>query len=211
MRRFLDEQGKVSPVLLIAGGLAVAALAYTMLVPANPPPVSLEKPSASSMPAVKPGAPSPGPVVKPGAPAPGAAPSSKNPVAPAVSPLPVADPGAASVNTTRDPFAPGKLALLGLKDSNPASSPLYVGPPGSSPLPPGKTPEVGDGKPVYKGSAKTESGQVAIVVYRNKSYILQIGDRLPTTDYRLAQIQPDVIILDTGSEQLRLTKKREAK
>jgi hypothetical protein len=199
MRRLSDEQGKISPVLLIAGGLAVAVLAYIMLVPAaNPPAILLENPPTSSTPAVK-----------PGAPAPGAAPSPKISTPPAVSPLPTANPGAADVSTTRDPFAPGKLALLGLKDNNPASSPLYVGPsPGSSP---GKTPETGDGKPVYKGSAKTGSGQVAIVVYKNKSYILQIGDRLPTTDYRLAQIQPDMIILDTGFEQLRLTKKREAK
>jgi hypothetical protein len=202
MRQLFDEQGKTSPVLIIALVLTLAAGAYFTFAPSGTP-----APAALASPPKQPGVPAPGVsapgVPAPGVPAPGMAPS------PSVSPSPKAPPEAADVSTTRDPFTPGKVAILGLKNNNPESSPLYVRPsPGSNSIPSLQSP---DDKPAYKGSAKTETGQVAIVTYKKKSYLLQIGDRLPGTDYRLAQIQPDAIVFDTGSEQIRLTKKGEAK
>ncbi|TCL67434.1 hypothetical protein EDC14_1014124 [Hydrogenispora ethanolica] len=65
--------------------------------------------------------------------------------------------------------------------------------------------------PVWQGIIGTTANKLALVGFKNKSYLLKIGDRLSDSDYRLTEIQPDAILLQSATKQLRLGKTKEAK
>lgn len=66
-------------------------------------------------------------------------------------------------------------------------------------------------KPVLKGIIGTESSQVIIVRYQNKSYLLKLGEILPGTKYRVAEINESSVTLLTPKGRLKLDKKERAK
>lgn len=66
-------------------------------------------------------------------------------------------------------------------------------------------------KPVLKGIMGTESSQVIIVRYQNKSYLLKLGEILPGTKYRVVEITNDSVILMTPKGRIKLDKKERAK
>jgi len=66
-------------------------------------------------------------------------------------------------------------------------------------------------QPVWTGTIATAEERVVIIKYNNKSFILQLGETLPGTDYRLVEIRQDVVILQATGGQLRLRRKEEAK
>lgn len=66
-------------------------------------------------------------------------------------------------------------------------------------------------EPLWKGTIKTNDGQVAIISYHGKSYLLRIGDQLSDSNYRLSEINQDSILLTSPKKPLRLRKNEEAK
>jgi hypothetical protein len=66
-------------------------------------------------------------------------------------------------------------------------------------------------KPILKGIMGTESSQVIIVRYQNKSYLLKLGEILPGTKYRVVEITNDSVILMTPKGRIKLDKKERAK
>lgn len=66
-------------------------------------------------------------------------------------------------------------------------------------------------KPILKGIMGTASSQVIIVRYQNKSYLLKLGEILPGTQYRVAEINHNSVILQTPKGSLKLEKKERAK
>lgn len=66
-------------------------------------------------------------------------------------------------------------------------------------------------KPVLKGIVGTASAQVIIVRYKNKSYLLKLGEILPGTEYRVAEISPSRTILQSPKGRLTLDRKERGK
>ncbi|NLY88431.1 MAG: hypothetical protein GX085_02260 [Firmicutes bacterium] len=66
-------------------------------------------------------------------------------------------------------------------------------------------------QPVWTGTIATTEGRVVIIRHNNKSYILQLGEILPGTDYRLVEIRQEMVVLQAPGGQLRLRRKEEAK
>ncbi len=66
-------------------------------------------------------------------------------------------------------------------------------------------------KPVLKGIVGTSSSQVVIVRYQNKSYLLKLGEILPGTKYRVAEIHNSSVVFLTPTGRLKLDKKERAK
>lgn len=66
-------------------------------------------------------------------------------------------------------------------------------------------------KPILKGIVGTASTQVIIVRYQNKSYLLKLGEILPGTEYRVAEISGSEVVLLSPKGRLKLDKKERAK
>lgn len=66
-------------------------------------------------------------------------------------------------------------------------------------------------KPVLKGIVGTASTQVIIVRYKNKSYLLKLGEILPGTEYRVVEIDSNEVKLLSSKGLLILDKKARAK
>lgn len=66
-------------------------------------------------------------------------------------------------------------------------------------------------QPVWTGTIATAEEKVIIIRYNNKSYILQLGETLPGTEYRLVEIRQEMVVLQGPGGQLRLRRKEEAK
>ncbi|NLY75400.1 MAG: hypothetical protein GX075_08855 [Firmicutes bacterium] len=66
-------------------------------------------------------------------------------------------------------------------------------------------------KPELKVIVGTASNQVIVVRYRNKSYLLKLGEILPGTEYRVTEIQGSSVILQSPKGSLKLEKKERAK
>lgn len=66
-------------------------------------------------------------------------------------------------------------------------------------------------KPVLKGIVGTASTQVIIVRYKNKSYLLKLGEILPGTEYRVVDINSNEVKLLSPKGLLILDKKARAK
>lgn len=66
------------------------------------------------------------------------------------------------------------------------------------------------GEPVWTGTMAAAGEQVVIIEYKNKSYILQLGDKLPDTEYRVDEIRQEMVILRASGKELRLRRKEEA-
>ena len=62
-------------------------------------------------------------------------------------------------------------------------------------------------KPVWKGVIATNSGQVALVGYENKTVLLHVGSKLADTDYQLQEIHPQYLLFASDSGQLKVEKK----
>lgn len=125
----------------------------------------------------------------------------------------------------RDPFLPPanvrrKLAAAAEKTGTSGQVATAVREVLSS-LAPGGLPTPGDqgepGKPVvhlqpvWTGTIATAEEQVVIIRHNDKSYILQLGETLPGTDYRLVEIRQDIVVLKAPGGQLRLRRIEEAK
>ncbi len=65
-------------------------------------------------------------------------------------------------------------------------------------------------EPVWTGTIAAAGEQVVIIKYKNKSYILHLGEQLPETDYRVTEIRPEMVILRAPDKELRLRRKEEA-
>jgi|SRR5690554_5936853 len=65
-------------------------------------------------------------------------------------------------------------------------------------------------QPVWTGTMATAEGRVVIIRHNNKSYILQLGQTLPGTDYRLVEIKREMLVLQAPGKELRLRRKEEA-
>lgn len=66
-------------------------------------------------------------------------------------------------------------------------------------------------KPELKVIVGTASNQVIVVRYRNKSYLLKLGEILPGTEYRVTEIQSSSVILQSPQGRLKLERKERAK
>ena len=66
--------------------------------------------------------------------------------------------------------------------------------------------------PVWTGTIATAEERVVIIRHNEKSYILQLGETLPGTNYRLVEIRQETVVLQApGGRQLRLRRIEEAK
>ncbi len=66
-------------------------------------------------------------------------------------------------------------------------------------------------KPILKVIMGTASTQVIIVRYQNKSYMLKLGEILPGTEYRVAEITGSTVILLSPKGRLKLDRKERTK
>ncbi len=62
----------------------------------------------------------------------------------------------------------------------------------------------------WRGTIGSKDDAVALIGYNQKSYILRLGDALPGTDYKVAEIAQDMLILASPKEKIQLDKKKEA-
>jgi hypothetical protein len=63
-------------------------------------------------------------------------------------------------------------------------------------------------KPVWKGIISTNSGQIALVGFHNKTSLLRVGARLEDTSYQLAEITPQFLLFNSETgRQLKVEKK----
>jgi hypothetical protein len=53
--------------------------------------------------------------------------------------------------------------------------------------------------------------QVVIIQYNTRSYILHQGEPVPGTNYLVAEVTPNMVVLTSPDKQIRLSKKKEAK
>lgn len=125
-------------------------------------------------------------------------------------------------NSTRDLFMPPPsiIAARRRKDSSnmkqisPVKQPVEEEPKLIKPdqgLLTAAKPDENPEKPILKGIMGTESSQVIIVRYQNKSYLLKLGEILPGTKYRVTEITDDSVILSTPKGRIKLDKKERAK
>lgn len=63
-------------------------------------------------------------------------------------------------------------------------------------------------QPVWQGLLRTKADQLVIVRYAAKTHFLRKGDRLPESNYRLTEIEPDYILFISPAKQLRLARER---
>ena len=118
----------------------------------------------------------------------------------------------------RDPFSLPSLLQRSKKDNFKVVSPPVI--PAPINIPKVDIPKVTvenpkvtvvEEQPVLKGIIKTNTGQVAILYYKGKSFVLHPGEKLPSSDYRLKGINNTDVILESPSNQFKLQKKGEGK
>ena len=116
----------------------------------------------------------------------------------------------------RDLFLPPPtiMAARRRKDTAPSNRTVWNDPPrtqtGQGLLPSVKKDENPE-KPVLKGIVGTASTQVIIVRYKNKSYLLKLGEILPGTQYQVAEISSNRAILQSPKSRLTLDRKERGK
>ena len=181
------EKRKISPIWIIPG-IAVLAFAFLSMQPQPAPPATVEQPSAPA-----------------GVSMPSSAPNSlATAPAPAVSPSPTVPSQPATEKISgRDPFFPVKVKAQP-KPLITQRAPETTLP---FPLPPPVLKEERGPEPVWKGTIGTKNDRVVMIDYKERPYILRLGDLLPGTEYRVAEINPDYILLSSPAKQLRLTRK----
>jgi hypothetical protein len=122
----------------------------------------------------------------------------------------------------RDPFIPSgviarAVAVVQPKTENPAVAP--TGPPlkveaviakAQPAIKPVRTPT--PVQFVWKGIVGGFGPQQLVLIQHNaRTYILHQGDPVPGTHYIVAEVTPETVLLTSPSDQLRLSKKKEAK
>ena len=118
-----------------------------------------------------------------------------------------------SVNfvSSQDPFKPSSLFLESksvvetkpitpviAQNSTPEIKPI---------LPVNKENENREVKPVLKGIVKTTSNQVAMIYFNKKTHLLYAGDKLPGSNYLVADINKESVVLISPDNRLKLEKK----
>lgn len=63
----------------------------------------------------------------------------------------------------------------------------------------------------WKGTVAVKNDKLVIIKVKNRSHSLRLGDRVPGTDYIVAEISPESVLLISPKDQKRLTKKKEEK
>lgn len=110
--------------------------------------------------------------------------------------------------TGRDPFLPGITKAEAKNISNPKSAParpLFSG--ANTKAPVAKDDRL---KPVWNGTIGIAGDQVVLINFRGKPYILHLGDPVPGTDYLVAEIDNNFIMLNSSKKDLRLYLRKEA-
>lgn len=129
---------------------------------------------------------------------------------------------AAGDASERDPFLPSALLLAKLAAQNTQNVPV----PEVTPAEPKvdtapqfqpkveqkpeaeKSPETGI---VWRGIVGSGDSQLVMIQRNNRTYNLNVGETLPGTQYILAEVNKDSILLVSPTEQKRLYRKKEAK
>lgn len=106
---------------------------------------------------------------------------------------------------SRDPFKPSALVLKvdAPQKSNQNIEPVVVKPVDSE-IPSKETDDI---NAVLKGIVKTSDKQVAMINFKRKTHLLYVGDRLPDTNYLVADINNNSVLLISPNKRLRLEKK----
>ncbi len=110
--------------------------------------------------------------------------------------------------TNRDPFLPGITKAEAKNISNPKTAParpLFSG--ANTKAPVAKDDRL---KPVWNGTIGIAGDQVVLINFRGKPYILHLGDPIPGTDYLIAEIDNNFIMLNSSKKNLRLYLRKEA-
>jgi hypothetical protein len=130
----------------------------------------------------------------------------------------------------RDPFIPSGVIARAVAAAQPKTENPMVAPPGPPPkvetviakaLPAIKPEVIPKDKPVHtptpvqfiwKGIIGGFGPQQVVLIQHNaRTYILHQGDPVPGTNYIVAEVTPETVLLTSPSDQLRLSKKKEAK
>jgi hypothetical protein len=186
-------------IILIAG---LAVLGYMLLQPLFAPQEQAAAPSAPAVSAAQPVA------------------------APAADPVSVGtklatgqtalSKGDFSEASARDPFLPSAMWLKSVpgKNESEAPSPVSVKPvmaPSVEKVETKTAITTSETALAWKGVVGSGPNQVVMIRRNNRTYTLHLGDLIPGTDYILAEVLKDSVLLISPQEQKRLFKKKEVK
>ena len=114
------------------------------------------------------------------------------------------------VVSDRDPFLPSSLYIARLKKDNVPVEPVKpVVPPvsDSNKVTKEKENETKENESMmWKGVVGSKDNQVVLIRHNNKTHLLRLGDLVPGTQYMVAQIASDSVLLISPGQQLRLSK-----
>ncbi|HEY8464565.1 MAG TPA: hypothetical protein VIM29_11225 [Bacillota bacterium] len=111
--------------------------------------------------------------------------------------------GNKAVTSSRDPFLPSALVSDTLAPPKPPRTEQV----GNAALP--KKPS--QSQLAWKGIVGTGINQVIMIQYNNRTYTLHLGELVPGTQYILAEVTADSVLLISPTGQKRLYRKKEAK
>lgn|GEM_PF-764752 len=110
----------------------------------------------------------------------------------------------------RDPFLPSSLFVARTrKESLPVKTEKPKIQPSEAPLASGsnKDNKVKESEPIeWKGVVGSKDNTVVLIRHNNKTHLLRLGDLVPGTQYMVAQIATDSVLLVSPGQQLRLSK-----
>jgi hypothetical protein len=224
-------QKMISAPTIVVLCVGVALIAYMLVQPLFAPKAELpaasggtakvDSPAAKTLPETAPAQPA---TVQPAAPA--AVPVDKGVAAAPVQP---AQNNGVELSSDRDPFVPSTAiarAAAAAQTKTETAAVVPVAPPKIEPplvkAKPNRRPEVKpEIKPVatpppavfaWKGVVGGFGPQQVVLIQHNaRTYILHQGDPVPGTKYVVAEITSEMVVLASPGEQLRLSKKKEAK
>ncbi|HBF38960.1 MAG TPA: hypothetical protein DDW50_16790 [Firmicutes bacterium] len=194
---------KISPFTLIISGAGLIACIYLLL--SSQPPASAPAVNNNNTANIPAATEVPGSVQQ--------GPGHSQHATPTPSPTSVQNaalPGTADKpnETSRDPFLPAiKKAETSQNVSQTKSAParpLFSGAKTKATVP-----KDDRFKPVWNGTIGTASDQVVLISFRGKPYILHPGDPIPGTDYQVAEIHNDFILLNSSKKSLPLYLRKE--
>ncbi len=116
------------------------------------------------------------------------------------------------LDLSRNPFlAPGIIKIKKQDDAKPAAEiPGQLMNVNDLSAPESTKKVVDNSRPRFKGSLAGGDDSLVMIEYQNKTHLLRSGDRLPGSEYRLGEIEPDAVLLVSREGRLKLEKKEEA-
>jgi len=188
------QRGPVGTPTLIIAGVGLLAIGYFLLAPSSRPTGQRRNP------------PEPAGEIQLNN-----QPVANEPTATAGEAPAAAEPEIALSGKGRDPFAPPDLVRNSFKNKSirvNGGGAVNAGQPFIRPVTNQKS---DDGRPVWQGTLGSDHDRIDIVKFKRKAYFLRLGDRLPGTDYYLANIEKNYLLLLSPAGQLKLEREKGAR